>query len=949
MVVQSSQTNPYIIGRSIYEKNLFFGRKSLFKFIEDNLRSKSQIILLHGQRRIGKTTVLHHIPNFVCLEDFIFVPFDLQDQTDQPLGNILSDLTEAIAERLNLSESQISLLSADELEKKPELFASNFLPQVYQALGDKNLVLLLDEFDVLSDDREDTASELFFRYLQSILSQQKQLFIIPVIGRQLDELKKLLTLFKEAPREEIGLLDEEDAKDLIVKPAAGLLKYDDTGAIQQILELTSGHPYFTQAVCFALFGRKREQQKKNVTREDVEKIADTAIKYTEAGLTWFREALPIPEQVFFSAVAETQRRAELKAEGLIEEPWKLLKEYGVEQIKPLEQAADNLVKWGFLELAQGSELPLKMPAYKVKVELVRRWLVKQHPLSREIRELENLDLKAQRLYVEATEQLQSGDQQNAFRLYEQVLKANPNYFSALSALAEISLKRQEFNKAVEFYRRAFPAYPVRNQDGFVQSLLSYGQELMLQEQLNLAKQQFAKVLEMEPENVLALEQLEKAKALIPRLLESQNPFFVGGPVPLQGFVGRESEIRIAFDVIAKRSHLAIYGSPGIGKSSLLNCLTFPEVWQLRREDYTKALIVYLNCSDINPFTPSAFWREVLSLLRDEAEDNDDFKAVIDEVLKGDTIEKRDIRRILREIGQQDKDKFLLLLIDDYDSALHPNDEYTEVEMLTFLSESRNLAVDRKVSRHLCTIVTTFRRLNELGPTLPPSGSPWYNHYLFQPLKPFSKAEVNSLFFRSDEKLFIPISPTLQEGILAITDGYPALLQNAGYLLYDMMPQDGKKLDVEAFIRGFQSRTEPLFAEIWASSTNIEQLLLIMIALSGLEGRLNNRQYALVDIDLIFSRSRDLIDLEERGVIKCTVEARQTVYTFASSMMEWWVLQEIKNSNEAQLEQWEKVFLDLMSRAQAEQVKKVIQQVWQHPEISQSLMTLIIRKLGVEVT
>ena len=134
----------------------------------------------------------------------------------------------------------------------------------------------------------------------------------------------------------------------------------------------------------------------------------------------------------------------------------------------------------------------------------------------------------------------------------------------------------------------------------------------------------------------------------------KNPFFPAGPVPPESFIGRKSEIALAFDIINKRGnyHGAFYGSSGMGKSSLLYLLTFPEVWQQRGQDYSKAFIVYLNCTNINPFTPSAFWREVLILLREEAEGNDDLKVVIDEVLKEDTVKKENIRLILRKIHQQ---------------------------------------------------------------------------------------------------------------------------------------------------------------------------------------------------------------------------------------------------------------------------------------------------------
>ncbi len=59
---------------------------------------------------------------------------------------------------------------------------------------------------------------------------------------------------------------------------------------------------------------------------------------------------------------------------------------------------------------------------------------------------------------------------------------------------------------------------------------------------------------------------------------SQNPFFAAGPIPPEYFVGRESEVRTAFDQIGKHAHLAIYGSPGMGKSSLLQYLSSPEIW-----------------------------------------------------------------------------------------------------------------------------------------------------------------------------------------------------------------------------------------------------------------------------------------------------------------------------------------------------------------------------------
>ena len=167
-------------------------------------------------------------------------------------------------------------------------------------------------------------------------------------------------------------------------------------------------------------------------------------------------------------------------------------------------------------------------------------------------------------------------------------------------------------------------------------------------------------------------------------MASQNPFFIGGPVPPEHFVGRTSEVNAAFDQILNRSHLAIWGSPGMGKSSFLQFLDSSQSWGKRGLSFSDAVIVYLNCTDINPFRPPAFWREVLSLLKDKSEGDASLQSEVDEILKKPTVEKSDLRRVLRKIGQ--RNKFLLLLLDDYDAALRPNENYTESEMLIVKTE-----------------------------------------------------------------------------------------------------------------------------------------------------------------------------------------------------------------------------------------------------------------------
>ena len=228
----------------------------------------------------------------------------------------------------------------------------------------------------------------------------------------------------------------------------------------------------------------------------------------------------------------------------------------------------------------------------------------------------------------------------------------------------------------------------------------------------------------------------------------RTQFYPKAQVPPEKFVGRISEIYTIFDQINNRSHAAIYGSSGMGKTSLLEYIKSPLFWEEKGLNYSEALIVYHNCD--GSFTPNSFWREVLKELRIEAQGDADLQSTIDDVLKKEEIiEVRDIRQILRKIGE--RNKFLLLLLDDYHRILgirekYGNDSEESRKMQTFLSELRNLAVHSKEGKYFSTVVAAFQKLDELGPKLPRGGSPWYNHYLYVDLTPFNKQEIDDYFF-----------------------------------------------------------------------------------------------------------------------------------------------------------------------------------------------------------
>ncbi|MGK7926075.1 MAG: ATP-binding protein [Spirulina sp.] len=408
----------------------------------------------------------------------------------------------------------------------------------------------------------------------------------------------------------------------------------------------------------------------------------------------------------------------------------------------------------------------------------------------------------------------------------------------------------------------------------------------------------------------------------------RNPFTVGQPVPPDRFVGRETQIAMAFDQIFNRGNLAVWGGAGIGKTSFLEKLTSPEVWQLQGQDPKEAAIALVNCLSIQPFNAHGFWRKTLSLIKSKLDGNPTLQADIDALLNKDKVTSGDLQQILRKLGGCDR--YLVLLVDDYDAALRTNENYKEADIEAFLSECRSIANSVEERKYISMIVASSRRLNELGPQLTPDKSPWYNHYLFQPLKPFSDNEVAIL-------LAILMTPALRDGIREIADGHPALLQNAGYLLYQEL-RAGKKPDPDGFARDFYNATEQFFQATWEMCNELEQILLMLIALYKLEGRLSNQRYSLKGIENIFSQKDIEINaLEMRGIIKEEELEGKISYSFASSLMELWVIKKIQNSTEEELQERQKIFLNLMSHKQAEKIVSSIRWLWGHKDELPSIL------------
>ncbi|MDF5711349.1 MAG: hypothetical protein PUP90_27675 [Nostoc sp. S4] len=494
--------NPYIVTRAIHEPEKFFGREDLFAFIEDNLNNNIQIQLLHGQRRIGKSSVLKQVSQKITLENrenFVFICFDLEAYSQSSTSDIIYNLAEEICQELDLS-SLLSIFPNTQINNNLEIFDEIFLPTVCHELGNKKLVLLLDESDMAITSNNTFSS--FFQYLQTLLIKQKKIFIIPVLGRFDDDVKNIFQLFNSPLYQKIDLLYETSARRLITNPAQGILRYEEE-AIKAIFELSSGHPYFTQGICFRIFLQAKVSGKSQVNRKNVDKIVDETIDYLQGGLVWFWDGLSFEEKVFFAAVTEVQKIAIEQKIWLPEDPFTRLKSYGVVQTEEIIQAPKKLVNKGYLDDTER----------RVKIELVRRWLVKSHPLNREILTLEKIkEAEIKQILEQEIQLYRHGNSQDLIDLYEKILELNPNHFTTISVLAQKYWDVKNFDKALELYNRVYQANPIQNKEKLLQAREAYGEHLRKQGELIKAKIQFEGVLEIEPDRESAKQQILEINA-----------------------------------------------------------------------------------------------------------------------------------------------------------------------------------------------------------------------------------------------------------------------------------------------------------------------------------------------------------------------------------------------------------------------------------------------------
>ena len=361
--------SPYIIGVPLTEQQeIFVGRADISARIEQLLLDRRQPpLLLYGQRRMGKTSLLNNLGRLLPSR---IVPLfvDLQGPASRAsdhagfLYNIARSMVDSARQQRSLA---LPTLSRDELADDPFTCFDEWLDQLEQVLEtaeQRTALLTFDEFETLAAPiTEGRFSETAVLGMFRNLIQHRPRFKLMLTGSHtLDEFQTWASYLINVQTLHIGYLSEAEARQLIERPVQEFALRYRPEASQRIIALTRGHPALLQLLCAEVVALKNEQppdQRRQADLADVEAAIPEALAH---GSFFFADIQRNQvDETGLSILRFLARQGEGQIVG---------RDILADQIDQAEQIDETLAQLIRRELIEPVD-----DGYRFQVELIRRW------------------------------------------------------------------------------------------------------------------------------------------------------------------------------------------------------------------------------------------------------------------------------------------------------------------------------------------------------------------------------------------------------------------------------------------------------------------------------------------------------------------------------------------------------------------------------------------------
>ena len=496
--------NPYIAGNPVRDDKGFFGRREVADWVtREFLNPSTNAIVVFGQRRIGKTSLLLHLRRSLPPDHFLPIYFDLQDQARLPLGEVLGELADGVARRLKMPEPDL-----DKFDHRGKHFQRVFLPELYAAI-DRHVgpgvrpILLFDEFEVLDTSEEGellegAAARTLHPFLRRLMREDPRLGFLFATGRSTEDLSgEVKTSFKASLHKTIWVLDRESAVRLILQAESNGTLTFQSDAVHRILELTNCHPYLTQLLCQRIWEsaerRRRKEppppgakqrsaawQPRPIGVQQAEAAVQEALDVGDNALVWIWDGLSPAEKVFAAAAGEIAQPGGSRGVSVDQVLEVIGRHAPHRRSQEVEQAAQGLVKWRVLKATTDRSLSFE-------IEMFRQWVRARRPLHVVDEELDRLKPEAEAKFATGESLVRKKKLSLAGKAFQEAIDINPRHLRAHLALGEIYLKAGLAKNAVAMLEDAHRLDPTQARLALVRALVTYAEEARHEDE-NLALQ-----------------------------------------------------------------------------------------------------------------------------------------------------------------------------------------------------------------------------------------------------------------------------------------------------------------------------------------------------------------------------------------------------------------------------------------------------------------------------
>ena len=296
--------SPYVVGSPVDRDAMFFGRTGIMDQIRRQLggSDRANVILLEGNRRTGKTSILRQLEKDDTLPGWVTVYCSFQDTDsmstrdvfrllalrtgwalfDHGIDTWIPDLPRPDSNKAFKLAFRSSLRGAFS-HGHPFETLELYLESALEAAKPLGILLMLDEFDKLQEGIDDgITSPQVPENLRHLLQHQPGLGAIITGSRRLKRLREEYwsALFGFGYRIGVSALPEADARRLVVEPVAGRLRYLPQ-ACDRIVELCACHPFLIQSLCTRVFDEAAIAGDGTITLEVVQRAATEMVRDNE--------------------------------------------------------------------------------------------------------------------------------------------------------------------------------------------------------------------------------------------------------------------------------------------------------------------------------------------------------------------------------------------------------------------------------------------------------------------------------------------------------------------------------------------------------------------------------------------------------------------------------------------------------------------------------------------